>query len=320
MLLAGGSGTRFWPRSTPERPKQCLVIDGERSLIQQTVDRLDGLVPTDRVLVVTGREMFEAIRQQLPELSDDQFIVEPSARNTGPAIALAALEVEARGGQCMVVLPTDHRIADHEGFRGCIRRGIELAAGGVLVLLAQSPTRAEPGFGYIELNDAGRVTRFTEKPDAGSAAALIDRGALWNGGMFVWTIDAIRGAYQKHLPGLWGLVATDWQAVPPISVDRGILERAENAIAIRCDVGWSDLGSWRSAGIPADRADQIVSIDAPGNVIDAPGRRVVVLGISDLVIVDTGEILMVIPKDQAHRVDELRSALNEKKADHTPFG
>ncbi len=300
-------------------PKQCLVLEGGRSLLQTTYDRLDGLIDKGQILVVTGASMEASVREQLPELASDQFLVEPSPKNTAPAIAWAAAEVERRGGQIMAVLPSDQRITEIAAFQDVLRRAFAATDDGNLVLLGQSPTRPESGYGYIERGEACggafRVARFKEKPDADAARTLIDDGALWNGGMFVWRIETIHAAFDKHLPGMWERVQTDWQGVEAISIDRGILEKASNAVVIPCAIGWSDLGSWRAAETLVNCMEQTIAIDTQNLIIDAPGRTVAVLGISDLVIVDREGILMVIPRDQAHRVGELAAAFAHKKAD-----
>lgn len=320
VVLAGGSGSRFWPRSTPTLPKQCLVLEGDRSLVQATVDRLVGLIPADNILVVTGQPMEAAVRAQLPELAADQFLVESSAKNTAPAIAWAAREVIRRGGDVMVVLPADHRITDVSALRDVISRAVEHArTHHHLVLLGESPTRPEVGFGYIvcgaPCGTGSRVERFEEKPPRQRARDLIAQGALWNSGMFVWRVVDIQDAFDAHLPGLWDRVCTDWDGVQAVSVDRGILERSDKVSVIACAVGWDDLGSWRAAAALEPRAERVVALDAEEVVIDAPGRTVAVLGVSDVVIVDDGEVLLVMAKEEAHRVDEIRLAMEAKTAE-----
>lgn len=317
VILAGGVGRRFWPRSTPSRPKQCLSFDGEKSLLQHTVARLDGLLPHDRILIVTGQAMEAEVRRQLPQLSQDQFIVEASPKNTAPAIALAAQGVEHRGGRRMVVLPADHRISRVRVFRETLCRATTLAhSRTALVLLGETATRPESGFGYIvpgaACGDAHAVARFIEKPPKQVAEALLSEGALWNSGIFVFTLAAIREAYRAHLPDVWADVETRWDRVAPVSFDHGILEKWPEVAVMPCALGWDDLGTWRAA-THTSRVDRLASIDATDIVIDAPGRTVALLGVSDLVIVDTGDVLLITSKDHAHRVDEVRALLDTKR-------
>ena len=225
VVLAGGHGTRFWPQSRRSRPKQCLALDGTRSLLQQTLDRIAPLVPAERTLVITGAAMEAEVRAQCADLPHENVLVEPSARNTAPAIAWAAQEVGRRGGATMIVLPADHRIGDPDGLRSVLSRAVRIAEEDrVLVLLGHHPTRPESGFGYILPSEqrAGsfQVDGFVEKPDRAAAEALIARGALWNCGIFVWTVAAIREAIAIHLPATAAaLDGDDWSTTDAISID-----------------------------------------------------------------------------------------------------
>jgi len=315
VILAGGSGTRFWPLSTPSRPKQCVVMEGDRSLLQATFDRLEGVVSRARILVVTGRSMERAVREQLPVLQPDQFLVEPSAKNTAPAIAWAAHEVSTRGGEVMVVLPADHRVADVSALQTAIRLATRHAIStDQLVLFGEAPTRPDVGFGYIlrgpRQGGAFRVQRFVEKPQTEVANQLIAEGALWNAGIFVWTVSAIRNALDRHLPGMWDGVRSDWDGIVPIAIDRGVLELDESASVIPTSMGWDDLGTWRATTTLPHASERLVAIDADNIGVHAPGRRVAVLGVEDVVIVDDGEVLLVLGTAEAHRIDEIRRALD----------
>ena len=320
VILAGGAGTRFWPRSRRARPKPCLALLDDRSLLQATIDRITPLVP--RMLVVTGVDMADAIRAAAPGLPADHFLVEPSPRNTAPALALALREVERRGGDGMIVLPSDHRIVDEAGFRDRIGAALAAAETGALVLLGVRPTGPRVGFGWIVPGAAigpglRQVTRFVEKPPPPVVDALLADGASWNAGIFVWTTKAFREALGACLPATLAAVeAEDWAATDTISVDHGVIERWGHRLVVEADVGWDDLGSWPAmeAVYPAApggvaRETTVFAEGASGNIVDAPGRLVVLLGVEDLVIVEDGGVWMVAAKSALDRLPALAAKL-----------
>jgi mannose-1-phosphate guanylyltransferase len=338
VVLAGGRGTRFWPRSRKDSPKQLLALEGPRTLLQATVARVAPLVPPDRVLVVTSEDLVEAVRQQLPEVPADNVLAEPRGRNTAPAIGWAAVEVELRGGDLTIVLPSDHRVADEAAFVACLAAA-EAAARetGALLLLGMRPDRPHTGYGYIRAGETrhewgGRavhpVERFVEKPDRAGAIKLVAEGALWNGGMFVWTTAAIRAAFERHLPitaqALDAIsrgvpVQEVWDGTDATSIDYGVLERETNLLVVPCEAGWSDLGAWSAmegvfpdTELGAARAGQVVGLDAAGNIVDAPDKLVAMIGTNDLVVVDAGDVLLVAAKDQASRIPELLRLLEAR--------
>lgn len=339
VVMAGGKGTRFWPRSRGDLPKQCLALGGKRTLIQQTFDRISPIIPASRTLIMTGPEMAATIRQQLPELPEENVLVEPAGRNTAPCIAWATVEVSRRGGEVCVVLPSDHRIEDEEKFRGVLTGAIEAAkARSELVLLGQFPTYPETGFGYLGLGKSvadynghafNRVERFIEKPShEGAVSLLAEGGVLWNGGMFVWTVDTISSAFKTHLPATahamqalaaHGNIEEVWSQMDATSIDYGILERCKDGvIAVSCDFGWSDLGSWpAAAGIMpvveggVAEAGGTVSIRSAGNIVYAPGKLVALLDVEDLIIVDTDDVLLVTKKSSSAKIPELLNRLRK---------
>jgi len=339
--MAGGSGTRFWPRSRARVPKQLLPIVGERSMLQETVARLSPPIARDHILVVTGMEHARAVRAQLPRLTASRLLVEPQGRNTAAAIALAALHVaRTHPDAVMAVLPADHAIGDVATFRAELAVAVDVAERtGALVTLGVKPTYAETGYGYIRpgasmRGTGGRVAwveAFLEKPERARAEALLAEGrALWNAGIFAWRVDAILGELRAHLPEVLGpleaavdrdeprALGAAYQRLPAISIDTGVLQRARRVAVVRARFPWSDVGSWaavepfwrsRHDGRNAVRGHAL-PIDSRGCVIDSPKRLIALLGVDDLVVVDTPDAVLVCSKDRAQDVrlvvDELR--------------
>ncbi len=330
IIVAGGRGTRFWPLSTPTHPKQTLPLcpDG-RTLLRATVDRIRPLFQPDRILVITGEVMADEVRACLPTLPEQSFLVEPDGRNTAAALTWASAEVARRGGTCLVSLHADHLVDNEPAFRAAVSAALRATSSGDLILLGMTPTHPHTGFGYIvpgdQLDDSYRVERFIEKPAARLAASLITLGALWNAGLFAWQIDAFAREIDACVPGLSagftslrsGAPVTDvWQTLPVVSVDRGVLERSSRARVIACDVGWSDVGSWDAADrwMPAHtlgraRVARGVALDGGNHVVYAPGKSVATLGVSNLVIVDTGDTLLVTTREHAQQVGRLAAAM-----------
>src|SRR5579863_6070279 len=274
VILAGGRGTRFWPLSRKKRAKQLLALDGKHTMIQQTVARLLPLAPPKKFWIITSDDLRSAIAKQLPKLSKAQLLAEPAARNTAPAIGLAAFLLARENPDAVIGLfPSDHVIADEKLYRETLRRGIEIAAAGPnIVVLGIRPNRAETGYGYIEAGstfkgDVLRVHRFTEKPDAVKAAAFVAAGNyFWNSGMFLWSARTLADALREHLPrtaalleeiaaalGTRKFAATFRRLYPKcenISIDYAVLEPrsakgdAGNICCLPADFGWNDLGSW----------------------------------------------------------------------------
>jgi mannose-1-phosphate guanylyltransferase len=338
LIMAGGRGTRFWPLSRAARPKQCIALQGEQSLIQQTVARLSCLVGPDSVLIATGRDMEHAIREQLPQLPAENFLVEPRGRNTAPCIAWGAVEIARRwgGDTVMAVLPADHVVSDEARFCRVLAAAAEGASRtNSLVTIGIQPTRPETGYGYLkvggELGRWGgqpflRVRRFVEKPDAATAQSFLESGEyLWNAGMFCWTVDAIRDAYREYLPGTWAAmealthrpdsIEELWERFDATSVDYGVMERSRGVLTVPADLGWSDVGAWSALHevLPSGPGGTLVAaekvvMDAEGNVVHSPEKLVALLGVEGLVVVDTPDVLMV---GRLDRAQDLR-ALNEE--------
>ncbi len=329
VIIAGGRGTRFWPRSRAHLPKQCLSLDGGRTLIQRTVDRIAPLVPPENVWVITGQSMADTIRAQLPAVPTANVLVEPIGRNTAPCVAWGTRVVQQQAGDDAVVfvLPADHVIADEPGFRDCLERAAEAAReSGALVTLGIRPTRPDTGFGYLEVGSGDAVCpvqRFVEKPDAETAKGYLASGRyLWNAGMFVFTVASMVAELKRQLPQLWrgvvaivddpDLLAERFARLQKISVDYGVMEGAHAVLTVPADIGWSDVGSWAAVAehlpetpLGPGLVGRAIAVDACDNVVHAPEKLVALVGVSGLVVVDSGDALLVCPRDQAQRVREV---------------
>jgi len=355
VILAGGRGTRFWPLSRRRCAKQLLPLDGKRTMIQQTLERLLPVAPAKRVWVITNEDLRPAIVRQLPKLDKRQVVAEPVGRNTAPAVGLAAfLLLRSDPGAVIGLFPSDHVIRDDQAYRKNIERAVEIAASGEnIVVLGIKPTRAETGYGYIEAGAASdrgalHVRRFTEKPDAARAAQFVAAGNYyWNSGMFLWSAQTLANALREHLPntavildkiaaayGTRKFETTFRKHYPKcdnISVDYALLEprsaKGEGASNIYCipsEFEWNDLGSWtalyehRAGKEGADSGNILVddgafALDASGNYIHAPGKFVAAVGVKDLVVVDTGDALLITTRDRAQDVGKVVKYLDEKK-------
>lgn len=326
VILAGGRGTRFWPLSRRARPKQVLDLTGAGTLLAQTLARLEGRVPPELRLVVTGPDMEAAVRA---ECGSAPVVVEPSARNTLPAIAWGAWEAARRGAEIVMVLPSDHHIARPEALGAALDEAVRVAQTGALVTLGIKPTRAETGFGWIEPAPDGRVARFIEKPPQVVADQLFAGGQhLWNAGMFVFRVDAFRAALAAHAPATaLALAALDngvslaaaWPFTDATSIDYAVMERHDRVSVVALDCGWSDVGSWPAldevlphAAWGAGVCKEMVEINASGNLVHADGKLVALVGIADLIVVDTPDALLVARREDAQRLREVIAALDAR--------
>lgn len=392
VILAGGSGTRFWPRSRRARAKQVLALDGDRTMIQQTLDRLAGLTGAESMWVITNDHLAAVIAEQLPEIPREQILAEPAARNTAPACALAAFLLERSDPEAVIgIFPSDHAVKDDARFAQVVRAGVRLAASGDrVVVLGVPPTRAETGYGYIELGEAfadasvtapgigvWRVQRFTEKPTREVAEGFLRAGTYrWNSGMFLWSARTLAGAIREHQPATarrleaiaaaygtesFGAVfAREYPLCESISIDYAVLEprsakgaRASEIFCLPADFGWNDLGSWGSLyehktgghktgehktgehktgeqggtgdnereGVASGAPNVVeglgqIAIEAEGNYVYAPGKTISLLGVSNLVVVETEDALLITTRDRSQDVGKLTRALAELGHDH----
>jgi mannose-1-phosphate guanylyltransferase len=355
VILAGGRGTRFWPLSRKRHAKQLLVLDGKQTMIQQTVSRLLPLTRAQRFWIITNEDSQREIVRQVPRLRRQQIIAEPVGRNTAPAIGLAAFILLRNDPDAVIGLfPSDHVIGDEDRYRQTLEKGIKIAAAGEnIVVLGVRPTRAETGYGYVEANSAAdqeafRVRRFTEKPDAKRAAKFVAAGNyFWNSGMFLWSARTLANALRVHLPktapllekiastfGTGKFTGTLRRLYPMcenISVDYAVLEprsskgeQKSNIFCLLADFGWNDLGSWTALhehhvakSEPANgnliSGKGTFTLNAAGNYIHAPSKFVATVGVNNLVVVETDDALLITTREQAQDVGKIVKYLDEKR-------
>ncbi|MEO8879986.1 MAG: sugar phosphate nucleotidyltransferase [Gemmatimonadaceae bacterium] len=335
VILAGGVGSRFWPLSTPKRPKQLLPLITDVPLLADTVARLAELVPAERTLIVTNASLAEAVRALLPQLPAENVMAEPRAAGTGPALAWAAATIARRGdaNDVMICVHADWAIGDDREFRTTLARAAAVSERErSLVTVGIVPTRADPGFGYIEPGEhvsagdegARRVARFAEKPNREIAARMVADGYLWNSGIFVWRASDFLAEVRAHSPEVApslalaerGDVAGFFAAVQSISVDEGVLERSGRVLVIPGDFGWDDVGTWAALHRVRRRDDagnaifgDVHSVNAANNVVHAEAGSVVLYGVNDLVVVTRAGLTLVTTKDRAAELKLLLDAL-----------
>lgn len=348
VVLAGGSGTRFWPASRRLMPKQLLPLarSADEPLIAATVRRILPLVARERVWISTGTALVDATAKALPDVPRRNFLAEPAPRNTAACIGLASATIARADPDAIVaVLPADHYIGDEPGFREVVVRALRVAQEGWLATIGIVPTRPETGYGYIQVGSAisegaHAVERFVEKPNRERAASFVAGGRhLWNAGMFFFPAAVMRSAIAEHLPELArGLDEIDAAArrgdearvlsqvfptLPSISIDHGIMEKASKIAVLPGSFGWNDVGSWEVTWEMADRDEggnalpaDTVAIDARNNLVKdltgKGGRRWAIVGVSDLVIVETPDAVLVVPRERAQDVRLVVDALSRR--------
>jgi mannose-1-phosphate guanylyltransferase len=344
LILAGGRGTRFWPRSRRKSAKQVLRFFGERSLIQQTVDRLRPVLPADRIWVLTNDHLRAEIVRQLPEVPKRQILAEPAQRNTAPAIGLAAHILQSIDPEAVMgVFPADHLIGRSREYVRLLKPAFKAAAGGKIAVLGIQPRWPETGYGYIEFPGSVKpgsslplsVLSFREKPDLAVATQFIAAGNFfWNAGMFFWRTSVLLDALRRFLPKTASLLASlpafgsrqfasrlkhVFPLCENISIDYAVLEHASNVVGIAAgDIGWNDVGSWhavhelhrRDADGNACRSDALIE-SSTGNYVDAGKKLVALLGVKDLIVVDTPDALLIADRSRAQQVGELVKRLEK---------
>lgn len=350
VIMAGGTGTRLWPRSRQNSPKQLLdLVHPGTTLLQETFARLRPLIPTERIFVIASSQYRDAILGQLAEMPPENFIQEPSGRGTAPAIGLATIHLAQRREDAIILAtPADHIIMDEERFRHALLAASAHAENGYLVTLGIQPTRPDTGFGYIERNEllpraggvAYGVARFVEKPDPITAERFYASGNYyWNGGTFISRVRDMRREIEKRLPDLArGLAEIEnaigqddyisvlnrvWPTLPNITIDYGVMEEADHVAVVPLDAGWSDIGTWAALSecLPSDAAGNVivqgehVGLDTADTVVYAsdPNRLIATIGLHGFVLVDTEDALLVCPKSRAQDVRQMVALLKRRE-------
>ncbi|URZ08149.1 mannose-1-phosphate guanylyltransferase [Clostridium felsineum] len=341
LIMAGGRGERFWPLSTDEKPKQFLQLLGDKTMIQMTVERLEDLIDIQRIFVVTGERYVDILREQLPKLPKRNIIVEPVGRNTAPCIALSAFVINKYYEDAsIVVLPSDHLIVQEDKLLNTIKVAEEFVSQNdtSIVTLGMKPTRTETGYGYIESGEVSdkidkfeikKVNKFVEKPNKEKAEKYVQAGNfLWNGGMFIWKCSTILKLTEKYLNKTYNILKNvmdvgkdkfqivlkkEYKNVDNISVDYGIMEKADSIYVIPCDFGWDDIGTWYAVERYRDKDEDnnvcvgdIKSIDSKNNILVGRKKPIVVVGLSDVFVVESDDIIFVGKKDDIERIKEIK--------------
>lgn len=339
VLMAGGVGSRFWPVSTANNPKQFhdMLGTGE-TLIQKTFKRLNAFVPTQNILILTNERYNDLVMQQLPMIKQEQVVLEPAMRNTAPCILYAALKIQKMNSEgMMIVAPSDHWIEDEDAFAADVVQCFQKCeAEEVLCTLGIQPSFPNTGFGYIEFNKAQEETlkeviQFCEKPDYQTAKSFLEQGNfLWNAGIFMWSVQTIIRAFQEHQPTQYelfrrgipayntekeqGFIQENYPKAENVSIDYAILERAKAIFVLPASFDWNDLGTWGSLYDKLGKDDQqnvvvngkLLDLDASGNMVRLPkGKVAVIEGLDDYIIVDKEDVLMIVPKAKEQNIKEL---------------
>jgi mannose-1-phosphate guanylyltransferase len=344
--MAGGIGSRFWPMSRTQHPKQFLDILGTgETLIQQTYRRLQKVCPVENIYIVTNKIYKDLTKEQLPGISDEQIVCEPNMRNTAPCIAYANYKIGAKNPDAnIVVAPSDHLITKEDEFIGVIETALEYTAkNDALLTLGITPSRPDTGYGYIQFienqDDIQKVKTFTEKPNLELAKKFVDSGDFsWNSGMFVWSLKSIQRAFEVLLPDVdevfkgglgkyntadeHAFIQNAYSTCQNISIDYGIMEKSKNVFVISADIGWSDLGTWGSiyTHLPLDEkgnavvGKQVMLYDAKNNIINVPHDKLVVLqGLDDYIVVESDDILLVCKKEDEQKIKQFVADIKASK-------
>ena len=345
-IMAGGIGSRFWPASRTERPKQFLDILGVgKSLIQLTYERFLNLCPKENIFIVTNGMYKDLVKQHLPDLTDNQILCEPSRNNTAPCVAYTAFKLNSLNPEAnLVIAPSDHIILKEENFVQTLEKALAFSAeNDALLTLGIQPSRPDTGYGYINYSaeqEAGvhKVIRFTEKPKLEIAKSFIESGDyLWNAGIFVWSVKSLLKAFETHAKEIYDILGSGngvynsseeqafidktYPTTPSISIDYAIMEKADNVFTIPSDFGWSDLGTWASLYAESKKdengnsinGEKVLPIDTKNTLIRVPKNKLVVInGLDDYIIVDEEDILLIFPKSKEQEIKATTASVKEK--------
>jgi len=343
VILAGGSGSRFWPKSRQDTPKQLLKIIGDESMIRLTYKRLQKISKADNILIVASKTICKKIQIEIPEIPENNYIIEPSGKNTAPAIGLAAINILKRNQNAIMgVYPSDHLIMDEKKFKAIITIACEIIfSENALITIGIKPTYPATGYGYIQLKTIKenklkgvyRVKKFVEKPTEKVATKYVSSGEfLWNGGIFLWKAKTILEEIKTFMPNLHKslnslynaidesnykmMVKKQWNLIESESIDYGILEKSQNVFTIEADFKWSDLGSWKSLfSILTKNSDQnyyegdIISVKSKNNLVISPNRLIAMVGIKNLTIINLDDATLIVPHENAEEVKDIVNML-----------
>jgi len=349
LIMAGGRGERFWPKSRKENPKQFLSLNGNGSLILDTVNRIKGYVSYRDIYVVTLKEYEERIRKLIPEIPQNNIIVEPVGKNTAACIGLSLLHMRDVSDPTVIVLPSDHYISDNRSFVSTLKKAVEVSerVPDTVITIGIRPTRPETGYGYIKrkkekvyLNTAYAVERFVEKPKFETALFYLRSGDyLWNSGIFIFKKSTMEKALKEYMPSLWsGLVRIreamgredfkevlerEYSKFENISIDYGVMEKYSNIAVIPAAFSWDDLGSWRSLERIMDKDEDgnvilgnVVCVDTKNSIVESNGRLVALVGVEDMIVVDTHDAVLVCRKDRDQSIKDLLKVIRERNFYH----
>ncbi len=342
LIMAGGKGTRFWPLSTEEKPKQFLSLIGEDTMIRMTVERIKPIIPIERIFICTGEKYVELVKEQLPEIPLENIIVEPEGRNTAPCIALSALIMKRRFNDVnMLVLPSDHLIRKEEKFREIVLEGNNyiLEHKSAIITLGIKPNRPETGYGYIKFNKHDienkniiKVEKFVEKPNLELAEKyILDGSYLWNGGMFLWEANNIINQIKKFAPSIYyalkdiehvdnrilqKVIDKNYKNTEAISIDYAVLEKSEDIFVIPSDIEWDDIGTWKSVERykPKDMDNNIINgnvrvIDSKSNIAINSNKKIVMIGIEDIMTLETEDTIFIVNKEHMDNLKDYKEIL-----------
>lgn len=348
IIMAGGIGSRFWPMSRTAHPKQFLDILGTgETLIQQTYNRLLHICPKENIYIVTNEMYKTLIFEQLKDLTDEQVLCEPSRKNTAPCIAYANFKIAKKNPNANIfVAPADHLILKETEFVRIVNLALDYTSkNDCLLTLGITPTRPDTGYGYIQFIEANNVVKkvktFTEKPDLALAKQFVESGDFaWNSGMFVWSLKSIQKAYETHLPNMYQLfldekdklntalesevISVIYSVCKNISIDYGIMEKSKNVHVISADIGWSDLGTWGSIYTHLTHDEHgnavvgknVMLYDAKNNIVNVPNKKLVVLqGLSDYIVVESDNILLVCKKEEEQKIKQFVNDIKLSKSE-----
>jgi mannose-1-phosphate guanylyltransferase len=343
FIMAGGVGSRLWPRSRTHTPKQFLDLVGHETMLQESYHRLLPVIPAEQILVGVGADYVSTVREQIPDLPPENIVVEPAGRGTAPAIGLGALHVHRRDPEAvMIVVTADHHIGDAERFQQVLTAAAQMARSGHLITLGITPTFASTGYGYIRRAekldtvdgfDVYRAIRFTEKPDVPMAQAFLESGLYsWNSGMFIWRVASIRNEFRRQMPQLFAQLAEIeaalgtadeqavlqrvWTDVDKQTIDYGIMEHARDVAVIPVQLGWNDIGSWQTLMelLDADHDGNVfvgehVALETRNTLIYSPHKLVATIGLENMIVIETDNALLICPRERSEDVRDIVDAL-----------